>query len=235
VGYSRLATSSILVEGDELTAAMVGIGMMFGAAAPAHAPNIEDTLLAASIEGMDRDDLRVLAVLVTWLGAHHPRINADRLIRAVLAHPSDRVGAFWAGIGEWLAKDRRLARLCQAHPKPRIDLLRTGTDFQIGRRGEDQRFRHGPLRVPAGVLRDRPADILDPQALAKRHDTYCYRVLMGPTYRADMWALLDREPSLSASELARKAYGSFATAWQVKHDRALIGGGQLRPGRPLAD
>jgi hypothetical protein len=49
-----------------------------------------------------------------------------------------------------------------------------------------------------------------------------------------MWALLDREPSLSASELARKAYGSFATAWQVKHDRALIGGGQLRPGRPLA-
>jgi hypothetical protein len=41
------------------------------------------------------------------------------------------------------------------------------------------------------VLRDRPADILDPQALAKRHDTYRYRVLMGPTYRADMWALLE--------------------------------------------
>jgi hypothetical protein len=49
-----------------------------------------------------------------------------------------------------------------------------------------------------------------------------------------MWALLDREPSLSASELARKAYGSFATAWQVKHDRALIGGRQLDPVGPSA-
>jgi len=35
----------------------------------------EDTLLAASVEGMERDDLRVLAVLVTWLGIHHPWIN----------------------------------------------------------------------------------------------------------------------------------------------------------------
>jgi hypothetical protein len=125
--------------------------------------------------------------------------------------------------------------LCQGHLKPRADLLRTGTDFQISRRGEDQRFRNGPLRVPAGVLRDRPADILGPQALAKRHDTYRYRVLIGPTYRADMWALLDREPSLSASELARKADGSFSTAWQVKHDRALIGGCQLDPVGPQPD
>lgn len=214
-----------MVEGDELTAAMIGIGMTFAADAGADAPNIEDTLLAASIEGMDRDDLRVLAVLVTWLGTHHARINADRLIRAVLAHPSDRVRAFWAGIGEWLAKDRRFVRLYKTHSKTRIDLLRTGSDFQISRRGEDPRFRHGPLRVPAGVLRDRPADVLGPEALAKKHKSYHYRVLMGPSYRADMWALLDRDPSLSASEVARKAYGSFATAWQVKHDRAIIGGG----------
>jgi len=50
-----------------------------------------------------------------------------------------------------------------------------------------------------------------------------------------MWALLDREPSLSASELARKAYGSFATAWHVKHDRALIGACQLRALGPQPD
>jgi hypothetical protein len=31
-----------------------------------------------------------------------------------------------------------------------------------------------------------------------------------------MWAELEREPSLSAAELARRTYGSFATAWQVK-------------------
>jgi hypothetical protein len=41
---------------------MVGIGMNFAAAA-AHDPNIEDTLLFASLEAMERDDLRVLAVL----------------------------------------------------------------------------------------------------------------------------------------------------------------------------
>jgi hypothetical protein len=213
--------SKVLAEGTELTAAMVGIGMLFAAKA-APEPNIEDTLIAASVEGMDRDDLRVLAVLVTWLGAHHSRINADRLIRALQVQPSARVRVFWAAVARWLPKDRRLARLGDLYRGPRVDLLRAGTDFQIARRGEDPRFAHGPLRVPAGVLRDRPADILTPAPLAKRHSTYRSRVLMGPSYRADMWALLDREPSLSASELARKAYGSFATAWQVKHDRDLL-------------
>ena len=52
--------------------------------------------------------------------------------------------------------------------------------------------------------------------------TYRYRVLIGPSYRADMWATLDREPGLSAAELARRSYGSFATAWKVKQDWALL-------------
>lgn len=223
MAHSRVATAKALAEGPALTAAMVGIGMLFAAKAAAE-PNIEDTVLAASIEGVERDDLRVLAVLVTWLGAHHARINADRLIRGLQGQPSDRVRVFWAAVARWLQKDRRLARLEKLHRGPRVDLLRAGTDFQIARRGEDPRFAHGPLRVPAGVLRDRPADVLTPSALVKRHGTYRSRVLMGPSYRADMWALLDRDRSLSASELARKAYGSFATAWQVKHDRDLLTG-----------
>lgn len=45
---------------------------------------------------------------------------------------------------------------------------------------------------------------------------------MDPSYRADMWATLELDPTLSASELARQTYGSFATAWQVKHDRELL-------------
>ncbi len=200
---------------------MVGLGMLF-AAKPAQHPNVEDTLLAASMEGMDRGDLRVLAILVTWLGVHHAWINADRLIRAIESHPSPRVRSFWAAIARWLGKDRRFARLTRLHHGPRIDVLRTGSDFQIGRRGEDSRFEGGPLRVPAGVLRDRPQDVLTPAALARKHRTYRQRVLMGPSYRADMWAALDRKPSLSASELARRTYGSFATAWQVKHDRDLL-------------
>lgn len=76
--------------------------------------------------------------------------------------------------------------------------------------------------MPAGVLRDRPGDVLSPKELARRHRTYRCRVLMGPSYRADMWALLEAEPSITAAELGRRAYGSFATAWHVKKDYELL-------------
>jgi hypothetical protein len=76
-------------------------------ATPTEDPSIEDTLLAASIEGMDRDDLRVASILVTWLGIHYPRVNADRLIRAEQSQPSARVRAFWAAVAQWLQSDPR--------------------------------------------------------------------------------------------------------------------------------
>lgn len=221
MAYKRLVAPHALLQGDELTAAMVGIGMNF-AAEPSPEPNIEDTLLSASIEGMDGDDLRVLAVLVTWLGLHHPWINADRLVRATQTLESSRGRAFWAAIGGWLDGDRRLERLTRLHRGRRVDLLRTGTALQIRRRGEDPRFEATPLRVPGGVLRDRHADVLPPGELARRHLGYHYRVLIGPSYRADTWAALERQPSLTPTELARRTYGSFATAWQVKKDWQLL-------------
>ena len=92
---------------------------------------------------------------------------------------------------------------------------------------EDPRFQDCPLRVPARVLRDRQQDVLSPQELAKRHAAYRQRIIMGPTYRADMWALLEGEPALSPAELARRTYGSFATAWQVKRDFELVQGGDV--------
>jgi hypothetical protein len=36
--------------------------------------------------------------------------------------------------------------------------------------------------------------------------------------------MLEGKPGLTASELARRTYGSFSTAWRVKHDWALISG-----------
>ena len=200
---------------------MVGIGMNFSAKAAVE-PNIEDTMLSASVEGMEGDDLRVLTVLVTWLEVHHAWINADRLVRATQTLESQRARAFWAAIGTWLEKDRRLARLTKLHRGKRIHLLRTGTAFQVRRRGEDPRFKNTPLRMPAGVLRDRIGDVLKPEELAGRHLGYHYRVLIGPTYRADMWAALERDPTLAPAELARRTYGSFATAWQVKQDWQLL-------------
>jgi len=221
MAYKRPVLPYELPTGDELTRAMVGIGMLFAQKGRA-VPNIEDTLIAASMEGMDRDDLRVLAVLVTWLDTHCAWTNADRLIRAVSGIESKRVRAFWSAFAQWKGKDRRLKRLRELYQGPRIDLLRTGTAFQIQRKGEDVRFQGTAMRVPAGVLRDRKADVLAPAKLAKKHRTYRWRVLMGPSYRADMWARLEADPDLPAAELARLTYGSFATAWQVKHDFQLL-------------
>ncbi|MCU0225893.1 MAG: hypothetical protein MUF27_17905 [Acidobacteria bacterium] len=200
---------------------MAGIGMLFAAPA-SRDPNIEDTLIAASVDAMERDDLRVASVLTTWLGIHHPRLNADRLVRALTDHPSKRVLAYWSAMGRWLQKDARLARLEGLYGGPPVELLRSGTAFHVRRRGEDPRFHRSKLRVPAGVLRDRTADVMSPRELAARHGTYRLRIVIGASYRADMWAELERDPELSAAELARRAYGSFATAWKVRQDWALL-------------
>ena len=82
--------------------------------------------------------------------------------------------------------------------------------------------------MPAGILRDRKEDVLSPIELARRHGAYRRRILLGPSYRADMWAELDRDPGLSVAELARLSYGSFATAWHVKRDWEVLEKSQAR-------
>ncbi len=217
MAHSRALAPALAPSTDKLTADMVGIGMLVGGEG-ARDPNIEDTLLFASHEGMERGDLRVLAVLATWFGVHSGRVNADRLTRLVALQESKRVRAFWSALAHWRSTDRRFARLARSYRGPRADLLTTGTDFQVGRHGEDPRFARSRLCAPANVLRDRPADVLTSAELAARHSAYRWRLVIGPTYRADMWAALEREPALSAAALARTAYGSFATAWQTRRD-----------------
>ena len=209
-------------EPESLTAAMAGIGMNF-ASASANEPNIEDTLFFASVEGVDKEDFRVLAILVTWFGVHHTWVNADRLTKLVIKNGSPRVRAFWCGLAQWQKQDHRFARLAALH-KGRIDPLSSGTDFQIRRRGEDPRFEGTCIRIPANLLRDRGADVLSPEELALRHRAYRYRVAVGPNYRADLLATLEAEPRLSASDLARRTCASFASAWQAKRDFVIAFG-----------
>ncbi len=204
-----------------LTRDMVGIGMSFAAEANPSAP-IEETLVHASAAGMDDHDLRVLAVLTTWVRVHHAHINADRLVRCASEHGSERVHAYWAAVERWLSKDRRFARLAKLHKGAPLDLLPVGTDFQIARRGKDERFAGSSLRMPAGTLRDRDADVISPEVLVRRHAGYRNRVLMGPTWRADVWTVLEQEPDVSVAEAARRAGCSFATAWQVVQDFRLL-------------
>ena len=217
MAFSRAAAPVSPPEADTLTKDMAGIGMNLGGRAN-HRANIENTLFFASEEGMDRADLRVLSILVTWLGVHGARVNVDRLAKLIEAGGSKRVRAFWAAVGRWLAKDRRYSRLIRLYTAKPLDLLDVGTEFQIRRHGEDPRFEGTALRVPGNVLRDRPADVMTPELLARQHRVYSWRIVIGPTFRADMWAEMEGTPGLKAAEIARRTYGSFATAWQVKRD-----------------
>ena len=217
MGFSRAVAPVGPPEADTLTEDMAGIGMNLGGRGN-HRANIENTLFFASEEGMDRADLRVLSVLVTWLAIHGARVNVDRLAKLIEAGGSKRVRAFWAAVGRWLAKDRRYSRLIRLHTAKPLDLLDVGTEFQIRRHGEDRRFEGTALRVPGNVLRDRPADVMTPELLARQHRVYSWRIVIGPTFRADMWAEMEGTLGLKAAEIARRTYGSFATAWQVKRD-----------------
>ena len=221
MGFSRDILPSRDFSEEELTSRMAGIGMRF-AARPRPEANIEDTLLFASEAGMLQDDLRVLSVLVTWWGIHSPWVNADRLTRVVASQEHERVRAFWSAVAAWKGKDRRFSRMQRLHQGPRVDLLATGNAFHVRRQGEDPRFEGGALCVPAGTLRDRSSDILTPAELCRRHAAYRHRVMMGPSYRADAFAALEACPDLTAADLARRTYASFATAWQVKRDFSLV-------------
>jgi hypothetical protein len=221
MAFSRTVSAVAAPPADELTTRMVGIGMKF-AAEPRVDADIERTLLHASELGMLEGDLRVLSLLTTWMGVHHARMNADRLVRLVGEDVAQRVRAYWSAVAVWLGKDRRLARLVKAYAGAPVDLLPTGNAFQLARRGSDERFAGSNLRVPRGTLRDRPDDVLTPEALVLRHAGYRNRVLMGPTWRADVWTVLEREPQLAVAEAARRASCSFATAWQAAQDFRLL-------------
>src|SRR5690242_19290249 len=118
--FKRQKTPRIALQGEGLTAAMASIGMNF-AAPPTADANIEDTLLAASVEALAQGDLRTLALLTTWLGIHASRVNVDRLRRLLAAQESERVRAYWAAVGTWLAKDRRFLPLTRLYRGERLD------------------------------------------------------------------------------------------------------------------
>jgi len=221
MAYSRPVGLDARPSAEELTARMVGIGMSF-AVEPEHDADIELTLVHAAEVGMEDGDLRVLSILTTWLGMHHRYVNVDRLLRAVDDHESGRVRAYWSAIGSWLATDRRFARLERLRKRTRVNVVCSGTEFQLTRRGEDERFVGSNLRIPAGVLRDRATDVLTPTRLAAVHRGYCNRVRVGPSWRADVWTVLEAEPETNASDAARIVRCSFALAWEVVQDFAVV-------------
>ncbi len=222
MAHKRVLLPAEFAQGERLTSDLVGIGVRLASRAPNKEPNIEDTLVAASIEGLALEDYRVLALLVDWMGIHSDRVNVDRLTKMIQLVQGPRLTAFWAAIAQWRRQDWRFRKLQAIYNGHRVDLSTEGGDFQIKRYGEDVRFADTVLRVPEKLLRQRPQDILCPAALAKQHKAYAARIAIGPSYRADMWALMARQPDLAAAEIARQTYGSFPTAWEAKRDWALL-------------
>jgi hypothetical protein len=173
MAFSRALAPSVEPSSDHLTAAMVGTG--FGlAAAPAEVePNIEDTLLFASVLAMERDDLRVLAMLMTWWGTHHECVNADPLTKLAAAHPAARVQALWSALATWKSKDRRFARLQKVYTGPRIDASPSRSAFQIRRHGEDARLEGRPVRAAAssGAKEGDGVEAIRPRPVVTRQET----------------------------------------------------------------
>ncbi len=221
MSFKREIIPAMLPTGERLTAQLIGIGFRLQGEAIANA-NIEDSIFAASIEGI-AGDYRVLSLLVDWFDIHSERVLADRLYHLALGSSQKRVRVFWAAMAQRKSTDRRFLKFAGLHSGKRIDLLPKGTKFHIARSGEDERFVGTALRVPEGAgLRRRPSDVLSPSRLASVHLPYYYRLLIGPTYRANMWAHLELDTDLSTAELARRCYGSFATAWHVKREWNIL-------------
>jgi hypothetical protein len=222
MSFKRQIEPIVRLEGAELDRAMSGIGMSF-AVEPEPYPAIEDVIFFASQLGMEKNDFRVLNVLCKWIDVHAARVNADRLTRLVEhCAETERTRTFWAAVGQWKQHDRRFARLAALRStEERLDLF-AGTDFQIQRRGEHPWFAGTSLRAAAGTLRDRASDVASPEHVVHVHPVYRERVVQGPSYRADMWSALTIDSSLTPSELARRTYGSFATAWEVRRDWDLV-------------
>lgn len=220
MAYSRALALEPAPAPSELTARLVGIGVLFAADAEPDA-DIEQTLVHASIAGMEDGDLRTLAVLTTWLQAHHLRVNVQRLARLVEAAPA-RTRVYWSAMAVTLKSDRRYARLMGDAGDQRVDLVPAGTDYLVRRDGEDARFAGTRLRAAAGVLRERVQDVMSEAELVRHHRGYRNRVVLGATWRADVWTCLEKEPGLAAAACARRVGCSFAVAWEAHRDWTLL-------------
>ena len=217
--FKRVLLPKKLKQGDPLTADLIGIGIQFGGSGT-KAPNIEDTIVAGSVEGITKPDYRLMSVLVDWLSVHYSRLNVDRLTKLVLSKElvsEPLVRVFWCAFAQSLS-DARFSKLSHVYKGSRVDFLGESTEFRVKRKGEDQRFEGTCLRIPNGLFRKRPNDVLTARELAKRHLPYYYRVLIGPSYRADTWAMIQLFPNSTAASLARRTYSDHRTAWEVIRD-----------------
>ena len=223
MAFKRVILPESFLKGHELTQAMADIGIRVGQRPKKTSPNIEDVLLSASIESLENYDWRTLSLVVQWFLKHSSLINVDRLTRALNERQGDKkLIIFWSALAQTTKHDLRFKRIQSMYRRKRVLLGDKSAKLLLARNGEDKRFQKTSLIVPNKMLRSRESDVLKIQDLVKVHLGAYYRVMLGPSYRADCFCELMKNSSITASEAARLSYSSFKTAWDTKNDWDVI-------------
>jgi len=223
MGFKRIILPKKFLTDDKLTAAMADIGIRVGQKPALKGPNIEDVLLSASLEALENLDWRTLSLVVQWFCTHSAIINVDRLTRMLTELKDHKeLVIFWSALAQTTKHDLRFKRLQELYKGRRSLLGDNSSKMLLKRNGEDERFKDTVLIVPNKMLRERESDILELKELVKIHQGAYYRVMLGPSYRADCFCELIKDKSITASETARLSYSSFKTAWDAKNDWEVI-------------
>jgi len=224
LAYLRQISPTSFSSGRELTKNLIAIGFnLEGRGNPS--VNIEETIVAASLESIVRKDYRVLSLLIQWIETHSPFVLVDRLGKLASEIPHKKVRLFWCAVGQSLqGRDNRYLKLSKLFNKPKkTNILAIDVEFQKKRYGSYEFFDGTCIKIPKNFVRNRPQDILSVSKLAKIHGVYKNRVVMGASYRADLWATLEAERGkITATELARGAYCSYRSAWLAKEHFKML-------------
>ena len=224
----------IIKKGKSLDSDLRAIGFNLSSRKKSIDPNIEASVISASVEAVNNKDNRMGGLLVDWITAHSLRVNVDRLTKFVSSlSESDYkfVKIFWCANAQRLfAKDQRFKRLSELYKGIRINFAdrfsknkkQKVTKMLIEIKGEDERFKKTCIRVPKAYFSERPHQIFPVSLVAKNHLPYRYRLMMGSSYRADLWALLDSDPNISAYALGKKANCSYRAAYVAKRDYEIL-------------
>ena len=223
MSYKRVLLDELL-EAKDLTQSMIGIGMLFGGAGFKN-PNIENTILSATHHGIINQDYRVLAMATLWLEKHLFILNASRLLKLIEGYKDNtEFYRFWVAVAQWHGTDSRFKSLREKISLKSKQEISKGARFLAKRNGFDSRFKNTCLIVPKKMLVKKDWLVLSPQKMINHHLDYRWRLIIGPTFRADMWSQLEQNHSLAAATIAKKSYGSYATAYRAKKEFEIYRG-----------
>ncbi len=108
-----------------------------------------------------------------------------------------------------LQKSRRLRAFWCALAQDRPTIRAAGP----GLTGSASRPNGGRVGLPVGS---------PPAEFAKQHAAKRWRLVIGPTFLADMWAALEKDSAISAAALARRVYGRVCYGMARESDFAIL-------------